>query len=794
MIYSPEMYQHDLDKRAYNALARFPLLVKLKEAYMANVDEKETRFEMMTTGIRITENQFPEIYSLLPPICEKLGIDVPELYYVKSKQINAATYGTSNPFIYVTSEMVKKVPTTLIASVLAHECGHIACKHVLLHSIARQLINGIDRSVLSKYQSIRRLLTPALVDALLYWDRCSELSADRAAVLCDESADNSVKMLLKVHGYDDINSDEFIKQAMDLNSFVNESVPNKLIEKMITKNETHPRMTIRAYECYEWANSEKFRGLINGTYSYSEEQENLKKDVEKTEILAAEIKVDGTKDMDLANVDAALQTVDAELERYTNKADMWDYSIAVAGGILAGILDALFVGEIKITDGDIAISNKQVNIFIEKYAQSRGIDKPHLKNIIAELEKKFPVVQDNTWNGAGISVSALNHHLADLAHHPTPLGLMAAIIAKFFGVGMFFNRNGEWKFKLVEGYQSNIQDILGPAFITGLLNWLVNIAESAYEQIEEEELPKAVKKLAHLIASTPMLIEVAKCADNWFGHLVSDMGGSKNTAGGGMGIPGLLISLLYEFSSLPVVRDTELPKIINSIYQNKRIDLRDEIPVYKAIGKQAIPVIFNEIFVRVGYFITHFVKEMQRTQNVEKVDWNQVIPFKNRTIDRMMTISTMTFTMADTAEAALHAAIESSADWVLFAGKFVTRFNYVGAGRSAVAIFKEVSNESRETQLIHEKMLLSQQKTEILLEQLQSFKAQLEEKVSTYLAEDIEAFMEGFDYIEEGIHTGNSNLVIKGNVIIQRVLGREVQFDTQEEFDELMDSDIDFIL
>lgn len=61
MIYSPEMYQQDLDKRAYNALAKFPLLVKFKEAYMANVDEKETQFKMMTTEQELYRRKLSEI-------------------------------------------------------------------------------------------------------------------------------------------------------------------------------------------------------------------------------------------------------------------------------------------------------------------------------------------------------------------------------------------------------------------------------------------------------------------------------------------------------------------------------------------------------------------------------------------------------------------------------------------------------------------------------------------------------------------------------------------------------------
>ena len=165
------------------------------------------------------------------------------------------------------------------------------------------------------------------------------------------------------------------------------------------------------------------------------------------------------------------------------------------------------------------------------------------------------------------------------------------------------------------------------------------------------------------------------------------------------------------------------------------------------------------------------------------------MPFGNRSVDRMLAISFMTFNLADTADAALRAAIESGGNWVVFSGRFVARYNFVGAGRTALAIVKEVSNEKKEAQLLHERMLLMDAKAQIMFQQLQEFKAQLDEKLSTYLAEDIEAFIEGFDYINEGLASGDSDLVIKGNVVIQKVLGREPQFTNQEEFDDLMESD-----
>lgn len=40
--------------------------------------------------------------------------------------------------------------------------------------------------------------------------------------------------------------------------------------------------------------------------------------------------------------------------------------------------------------------------------------------------------------------------------------------------------------------------------------------------------------------------------------------------------------------------------------------------------------------------------------------------------------------------------------------------------------------------------------------------------------------------------SNDSNQVIRGNVTIQQALGREAQFTTQDEFDELMESDESF--
>lgn len=810
MSYSAELYMHDLDRKAFDALNKFPKFLKLQQAYLENTDEKAAKIEFLSTGIRLSDKQYPEIYNLLPEICNKLGIDIPELFLVKSadkNDVNAFTGGISKPFVCLTSELVERFPLNIVSSVIAHECGHIACKHYLYHSLARNFVNGITESPLSKIPSIRKYLNKTLVSALLFWDRCSELSADRAAVLCDDNSENTVDMLLKIHGFDDrVNKKEFIKQAIDLNKFINDSNSNKLMEQILVQWNTHPLLATRAFECYNWANSDLYRKIKDGTYtverinqenSQTVETEELKENMDNKTRTADQPEYYDSGDSlnEIENsLNEQLHRVNSEIERYTDHADSVQYAYSVACGIISGIMDSAIFADTKIIDNEIAFSNRQVNEFIHGYASYRGLGNERLKACISDLEQAFKVAQDNVWKGQGINVSAKNHHLADLAHHPTPLGLISSLIVQFLRFGQFVDRNGKWHFVPVKTTKEDLINIAVPAFITGFLNWLAAISENKYEAETGKEMPKAVHNLAHVIASTPMLLEIIKCTDNWFGHLVSDMGGSKSTAGGGMGIPGILLSLMYEISSLPGINNTDLPKILNGLYVNGKFDLRKELALGNHLKHQLIPVAFNEVCVRTGYMIIELAKQFKENRSINDINWSRVIPFANRSVDRCMAIAIMTFNVIDTGDAAFRAALESGGDFVIFSGRFVARYNFMGAGRAILAIAKEVSNENRETQLIHERMILMEEKSVVMLQKLQKFKEDLAEKLTDYLVEDIKAFEEGFEYINNGLVTGNSDLVIKGNIVIQKAIGKESQFSNQDEFNELMESEMTFQL
>ena len=397
-----------------------------------------------------------------------------------------------------------------------------------------------------------------------------------------------------------------------------------------------------------------------------------------------------------------IDALNVDIERLTNNADGIDYTIAVASGVMAGMIDSFFIGEFNFEELK-ADSHKHINKFIEKYAKLRGYTGKGLKGAIAHLEDNFRVAQDNIWHGKNFSSTKL-HHLEDLAHHPTLIGLFFSIVVVFFKVSTFVDKNGKWHFEYVGGDKKDLIKAWAPIVISGLLRWLVFLAESKCKN-EGKEIPKPIHNIIVLLSQAPAIIKVLKVADNWCGHLVSDMGGSKNTAGGGMGIPGIFISLMKEISSLPFIKNTQLPQIVSYLYSKKKWDLRSEMAIVEYGVKQSIPIIFNEILVRTFYFVRHLVAEYKKESNWGSVNWHNTIPFNNRTINRMLTISSGTFVAADLADAAIRSAINNGLpNNPKFWTDMLLRVNFVGIGRFAIAIYSDVKMGMERKEQIRERL------------------------------------------------------------------------------------------
>ncbi len=265
------IFLHETDKNALNALKAIPGFTQLLKSYMKVWNEKLFYIQNMSTLVHITDQQLSKYKDMLTPICKKLDIDVPDLFLQMNPYPNSYTSGDTKPFIVMTSGLLEALPERLIPTVLAHECGHIACHHVLYRTMGQMILNGALFTLLG--QGVSALLTQPIRAAFYYWMRCSEFSADRAAILCDGSPDNMMEVCARLAGFskgidEPINMEAFMQQAEEYRQLVNENAVNKTMEFMTFGYSTHPLNAVRAYEASAWASSEQFRKAVNYCEAY----------------------------------------------------------------------------------------------------------------------------------------------------------------------------------------------------------------------------------------------------------------------------------------------------------------------------------------------------------------------------------------------------------------------------------------------------------------------------------------------------------------------------------------------
>lgn len=243
--------------RQLESIPGFPALVKK----ILSLGFEELQYGLnMATAIRLSPTQLPNLYNHLPPICKKLGIQEPEFYLQMNPMPNAFTFGDTRIFITITSGLVEMMEGEELDAVIAHECGHIVCHHVLYHSIAQIIFSGA-----ASLGILGNLAMPIQL-ALLYWSRKSELSCDRCGSVIT-SPEVITRVMARLSGgprsiTQEINFEEWARQADKYDEIKNENLWNKSLQIYAIAKEDHPFAAVRVREILKWGQSPQYQNLM----------------------------------------------------------------------------------------------------------------------------------------------------------------------------------------------------------------------------------------------------------------------------------------------------------------------------------------------------------------------------------------------------------------------------------------------------------------------------------------------------------------------------------------------------
>lgn len=257
---NPSEFIHPEDSAALQQLESIPGFPALVKKVLALGLEQMQYGVNMATAIRLSPTQLPKLYNHLPPICNKLGIAEPEFYLQMDPVPNAWTFGDTKIYITITSGLVELLDDEELDSVIAHECGHILCRHVLYHTLAKYILSGAD------YLGILGTLALPIKYAILYWYRKSELSCDRCASIIT-SPEVVARTMARIAGgpkdiTKNINMYEWALQADKYDEIRNDGLWNKALQIAVIAEQDHPFSAVRVREILKWGDTPQYRNFV----------------------------------------------------------------------------------------------------------------------------------------------------------------------------------------------------------------------------------------------------------------------------------------------------------------------------------------------------------------------------------------------------------------------------------------------------------------------------------------------------------------------------------------------------
>ena len=278
---------HPEDAKALKALKSIPALPKIMEKIFEYGYDELSWSENVTTNLRLSETQMPEVYNRLPPICERLGIPVPELYLQMSPFANSWTSGHKKVYIVVTLGLIRRLKGEELDAVLAHECGHILCQHVLYQTLANAIFTFGDTMADSFVGTIGNAAMKPIRQALLVWSRASELSADRVACIFTPALTLSRALarleMIPKSIVETMDFSAWSKQGEDYEALKDGNAWNKIVHWMSDSDASHPYTPVRVYETMKWEKTETCVWLRSNPFhlEFGEESADAKQ-VEET--------------------------------------------------------------------------------------------------------------------------------------------------------------------------------------------------------------------------------------------------------------------------------------------------------------------------------------------------------------------------------------------------------------------------------------------------------------------------------------------------------------------------------
>lgn len=226
--------QHPFDAKATELLSKVPLLPQLLK-FLNKVFQEESLYVLYHGSyLKVSPNQYPRLHKVFEEAVNILDLKVmPTLFLANMGSPIVFSAGVEQPFIIVSSEMAEILSEEELLFMIGREIGLIKFGQNIYKTLAALLgiagAGGI--SILSNFINIGGFNLGGIGSVaaggglfilgatLIYWERMTHFSGDRAGFLVVQDKEVSLKALSKLAGFshkyydNEINIEAVLEQA-----------------------------------------------------------------------------------------------------------------------------------------------------------------------------------------------------------------------------------------------------------------------------------------------------------------------------------------------------------------------------------------------------------------------------------------------------------------------------------------------------------------------------------------------------------------------------------------------------
>jgi Zn-dependent protease with chaperone function len=214
-------------------------------AYFTNQSHHQ---ELIKHAQPVTPEAMPNLSALVEECASRLGVNAIKTYVAPLNQLNAYTFGISDPKVVVVyAPLLKLMDADELRFVVGHELGHVRLGHTWLNSIIGGMA-GIPSPFFA---------AAILHIAFRWWNRACEFSADRAGLLACGNPQKAISALVRIATGTASRHPMAIEQGVQKLEAEDDDVTNLVGELFAS----HPMMARRIESLRRWAASPEYQRL-----------------------------------------------------------------------------------------------------------------------------------------------------------------------------------------------------------------------------------------------------------------------------------------------------------------------------------------------------------------------------------------------------------------------------------------------------------------------------------------------------------------------------------------------------